>query len=159
MSIQMDLLAQRALHEWKFVLWPQQWAKYTVAETLPWTTARFQLADAKNVPDVPGVYAFLLQPDIPVGMPASYVMYVGRTGRSLRTRFKEYLAEADAPAGRPHIQRLLKPYSGFLYFAAAPVQTPLTPDEVEEALLRSLLPPVNKAFPAEVSRIERAFRG
>jgi hypothetical protein len=153
----LDLVAQRALHEWHLVLWPARWAMYTVTETLPWTSVQFNAASASSVPDTQGVYAFLLQPGVPAGLSASYVMYVGRTSRSLRTRFKEYLAEANAPTGRPRIQRLLQTYPAHLHFAAAPIVGPLTPDEVEDALLKSLSPPINTDLPAEVRRIERAF--
>jgi excinuclease UvrABC nuclease subunit len=153
----LDLAAQKALHEWRLVLWPLRWQGYSVTGSLTWVSTEFNDNSVSAVPNVPGVYAFLLHPGVPPGLNVSYVMYVGRTGRSLRIRFREYLRESSDPAGRPRILRLLQPYAGFLHFCCATVESPLTPNEVEEQLLSSLLPPVNEQLPAEVSRVMRAF--
>lgn len=151
-----DFVAEAKLHRHSLVLWPANWKNFKHGSRLRWQTKPFVKASLPRIPDKPGVYAFLIQPAI-ADLQVAYLMYIGQTDRSLRTRFGEYLKEMDRPMGRPAVSVILNLYIGYLHFCCAPVELPQSPLRVEERLIAAFLPPVNRKLPAGVSRIVRAF--
>jgi hypothetical protein len=140
-----------------FLLWPRNWQKWNPPATLKWKSKPFSSASRDSIPKSPGVYAFVLQPRIPPGVPHSLLMYVGMTDRPLRERFCEYLREMTDASGRPAISTMLNMYQGYLHFYCATVAKPATPKEMEDHLLETLAPPMNKQYPATIRRITAAF--
>ena len=84
-------------------------------------------------------------------------MYVGMSERPLRQRFGEYLREMKDATGRPAISTMLQMYQGYLHFYCATVKKPAKPKDIEDHLLETLAPPMNKQYPATVRRIVGAF--
>lgn len=153
-----DLVKEARFHSHMLVLWPHRWAACDPGLQLNWQHFEFRDDQADLVPDVPGVYAFTIEPRIAPAVPSIYLMYIGQTTRqTLRVRFRQYLQEAKSASGRPRVTLLLSTYTGYLHFYCARPATELTPAEVEERLLNAYLPPVNDQFPAEVRRVLRAF--
>lgn len=140
-----------------FLLWPKLWQKWNPPVTLKWRGKPFSGASRSSIPNTPGVYAFVLQPRVPPGVPHSVLMYVGMSDRPLRQRFGEYLREMADPTGRPAINTMLQMYEGYLHFYCAPVIKPGKPKEIEDHLLETLAPPMNKQYPAAIRRITGAF--
>jgi hypothetical protein len=145
-----------ALHKQTLLLWPERWRAFTV--TCPdWDVYPYDVRIAKDIPSEKGVYAFLIQPRIAGNLNASYLMYIGQTGRTLRERFREYLLEAASPKGRPKIRMLLNLYKDYLYFACAVVGPETSPGELESELLNAFMPPMNDELPVEVRSVNLAL--
>ena len=87
-------------------------------------------------------------------------MYAGKTKRTLRQCFKEYLKEMNRESGRPKIVRLLSKYRNNIVFCYSSVQESIpTLSGMEKALIGALIPPCNKEqLPAKVRRIVEALR-
>lgn len=152
-----DLAKQRAPYRWRFMLYPVGWQAYGYKHNLKWLTVRFEKANRLKIPDKPGVYAFLVQPNVGGILNVSYLFYVGETV-SLRNRFGDYLREsAGSDNSRIQLYVLFNEYQGHVLFTYA-----LLPKahrkQVERELLAALTPPLNKKLPATIAAAERAFQ-
>ena len=157
MPNRVDLIKEAKFHTHSVVLWPARWQEYIHSDGFSWQVFPFDTGSTQNVPDSPGVYAFCVHPNV-AALDARYVMYIGETERSLRTRFREYLDESEDPSGRPRLtDMLLNPYKGFLCFVCAALIPPLLPKEIEKGLLNTFIPPMNTQLPSEVRQIIHAF--
>ena len=153
-----DVVSDAKSHEIRLLLWPVRWQQYQLVYSLNWQVFEFNEETIQQIPRDAGVYTFLVQPRIACNLDASYLMYVGKTDRSLRQRYREYLREMANPTGRPQIIDTLIRYSGFVYFSCASVSDQaLTPTQVEDELLKAFMPPNNPTLPVEVRRIRKAF--
>jgi|ERR1700730_10193527 len=144
-------------HWQTLILWPKLWKGWKPPLKLKWEGKRFSPASKGAIPNKPGVYAFVIKPGIPPGVPNSVLMYVGKCDRPLRTRFGEYLREKDDPTGRPAINTMLRMYYGYLHFYCACVDKATKPKKIEDHLIETLAPPMNKQYPAKISRIMGAW--
>ena len=148
-------------HTHQMVMVPRLWTECaTVAATqaLTWQVFPFKEASRTQIPEVPGIYAFLITPGICGDFNVSYLMYVGETERTLRDRFGDYLLEAKSDRIRPKLLRILPLYPEHLMFACATLPTGVAPKDVEAALLEAFMPPGNDRVPASVSRARKAFQ-
>jgi excinuclease UvrABC nuclease subunit len=143
-------------HRQTILLWPRIWQKCNPPIKLAWKRKTFTPHSAAQIPTAPGVYAFIVQPGVPPGLPFAVLMYIGMT-HSLRERFRAYLREMDDPSGRPAILTMLNMYQGYIYFYCASVPKPTKPEVVENHLIETLAPPMNKQYPATIRRIIGAF--
>jgi hypothetical protein len=144
-------------HRETLLLWPKLWQRWNPSVRLRWTGKRFSSRSRNSIPNSPGVYAFVIQPGVPAGIPHAIIMYVGMSDRPLRERFGEYLRERGDPTGRPAVSTMLQMYAGYLHFYCAPVTGRAKPKDVEDHLLEILAPPMNKQYPATIRRITGAF--
>ena len=99
-----------------------------------------------NVPnDRGGIYLFLLKPDIITGL-HRYIMYIGRARRgknfSLRKRCRSYLTDT-----RPLVAPMIELWGKDLYFYYLPIDDDALVSQVEEELLRVIIPPCNSQIP------------
>jgi hypothetical protein len=153
-----DAVSDAKAHEVRLILWPCRWQQYQLDLNLNWQVFEFNYGSTNAIPSLPGVYAFLIQPRLACNLDASYLMYIGKTDRSLRQRYREYLQETMDPSGRPRIIDTLIRYSGYIYFSCATIIDPdIALQQIEDELLRALIPPNNSELPAEVRRIVNAF--
>jgi len=74
-----------------------------------------------------------------------------------RDRYRDYLAERDAPKGRPRVRRMLTKWAGCLYYYYAPVADAGQIAALEAALLDAFIPPFNERFSAKVGHARKAF--
>lgn len=144
-------------HQHRMFLVPRLWDEYPATTPLNWSSYPFGAGSKPLVPDLPGVYAFLIVPGIAGNLNVSYLMYVGKTDRPLRQRFAEYLLEATSDQVRPKLVTTLALYPKHCHFACAPVPAGVDPEAVEAELLAAYVPPGNDRLPAKVSRIVKAF--
>lgn len=148
---------QLKVSEFRFRLSPALWNQYRGPD-LDWKCAPFHSQSLAAIPQAPGVYAFCVRPSIGGNLCGSYLFYVGRTERSLRTRCREYLADAKADRGRPKVQAMMRHFrqTNHLFFCFAVV-----PDgdsaSIEDSLLEATLPPACSQFPASVRPAVNAF--
>lgn len=153
-----DLIALEAITRYghRFVLWPDRWAKLQLACNLDWSIVPFSEASETLLPLALGVYAFLIRPQL-VGLDLMYLMYIGKTDRTFRERFREYLKERDSGQIRPKLLKILPQYPDHLFFAYAEVPAGHSAKDVETALLRAFVPPGNDQLDAEFMRADKAF--
>ena len=148
-------------HLKRMVLSPDHWRNYKTSLTLKWERVQFSRENASQIPDDSvGVYTFLVQPGIAQHPECSYLLYVGKTERSFRSRYDSYLSDwkKGDRSTRPHVTEMLEKWQGFLWFSYAPITQANQIITVEDALLAAFLPPVNRDFPANVSTsVKRLF--
>ena len=96
-------------YEYSFRLSPALWDQYRGPDDLEWKCVAFARPTLEIIPDHPGVYAFCVRPSIGGNLCGSYLLYVGKTVRGLRTRCREYLANAEGDRERPKLLRMPEP--------------------------------------------------
>lgn len=160
-----DLIAEQdeaKTFVYRFILWPKHWRGYidNFGQNFVWRERKFLASETINIPNKPGLYTFIVKPTIANHPSSSYVMYIGKTSRTLRKRFGEYLHEMKRETGRPKIVNILNKYPQNIFFCYAVVEE--NDDEItkkEEALMVGWLPPGNwPRLPAKVHRIVEALR-
>ena len=158
MSQHNDLIALDAIARYghRCVLWPDRWSGLQLTCSLQWQIVPFTEASAASLPDTLGVYAFLIRPKL-ASLDLAYLMYIGKTDRTFRERFKEYLRERDSDQIRPKLLKILPQYPDHLYFAYAAVPPGHSSRDVEIALLHAFVPPGNDQLDAEFTRADKAF--
>ncbi len=152
---QYDLADDYKLHCQTLVMWPIQWQGYKHPASLHWRDVLFSEAGQTKVPYKRGIYAFLIKPGI-ARLNARYLMYIGKTDRTLRTRYGEYLAEKGSDRGRPQVIKLLQRYEGFIHFCYAPVKTTASLSKLEDQLIEAFVPPANNRLPGRIGRLSKA---
>ena len=157
-----DLIAvpdQLSGHDYTFFLWPRQWAAYNLSDSFNWEIHPFRRDQIENIPSDPGIYSFVIQPRVAAHPHCSYLMYVGKTERPLRERFRDYFSERqDVETGRPKIVRLLNQYRDYLHFCCSAIAETDRITEIEKALLNAFIPPCNDEYPAAIRRPMKAFQ-
>lgn len=143
-------------HTVGFRLWPRQWNTIADLNSLSWTSIPFTASNSGVVPTGPGIYSFLINPTHGQN-PQRFLGYVGKAEKGLRTRFKEYLTEAEKFAGRPKIVRMLNVWEGYLDFSYIEVPDPSVIDSLETRLYDAFLPPFNSQFSTHLNRVVNAF--
>ena len=146
------------LGRYRFFLSPALWDQYRGPRSLEWECAPFRRPSLETIPEAPGVYAFCVRPSIGGNLCGSYLLYIGKTVRSLRIRCREYLAKADADRERPKVQRMLRLYyrTNYLYFCFAVVPEG-DPASLESLLQEATVPPACTDYPASVRPAVNAF--
>lgn len=157
-------------HRLNFILNPQNiWQSYNedlrkVTESNKWKEIKFLNDDAsalnsdiKTVPkDCGGVYVFVLKggiiPDIHM-----YIMYVGRVqftdNQNLNKRLHEYFRD-----NRPKIRQMREVWGRYLYIRYLPLKDNCIITQLEEELIRVIIPPCNDSYPKVISKaIKAAF--
>ena len=144
--------------EYKFKLMPTLWDRYSGPDDLEWSCVSFRRDELPDIPDAPGVYAFCVQPSIGGNLCGSYLLYIGKTDRGLRTRCREYLREAETASERYKLQRMLRLFADtdYLRFCFAVVRE-ADPALIESSLLEATVPPACTALPAAVRPAVGAF--
>jgi hypothetical protein len=160
-------------HEVKFRLYPELWENFEFDEfdltTVTWHECKFLNSDGNglsiemsNLPnDKGGIYFFVARsavlPEI-----CNYLMYIGRSkctkAQSLKRRCRNYFTEYNSEECRPRIYRLIKLWGEYLYLRYIELEDNRIIDELEAALINSLLPPFNFVVPNKKIRAAiRAF--
>lgn len=156
-----DLVDHLKSSEQGVVLWKDAWEAYRPKKPdhSNWTVHRFTTGTARLIPQVPGVYAFLVRPGIPLRLESSVLIYIGKADKSIRSRYYKYLREAVDPVnGRPAVTYWLRKYKDFVHFAYAEIRRPGRPHAVERRLLTALMPPANRQFEARLGKAIRVLR-
>ena len=150
------------------ILDPKQWRAFQNQAALQWQSVKFEQASLANIPDVRGIYMFVVQfqdhSALPIRFPLhGYIMYGGITGdasnaRTLRSRFKDYLRDQKR-AKRVQIWLMLNKWKDDIYFHYSPVAPTVDLGALETDLNDAVIPPyVTNDFSAEVREMVRALR-
>ncbi len=149
----MDILK---LSEKKFTLNSDFWLSYPGASH-SWISVKADDAAKTVIPDVPGVYTFVVRPDV-AGHSCEYLMYVGKAEKqSLRKRFMQYLREQSRDKGRVPIQDIFRTFPEHLHFCYVTLVNPKIISNLEKQLLEAFVPPCNQQLPGELQRARAAF--
>ena len=145
-------------HRRTFTLAPRMWQNCNLDVELQWQSVRFGKNYQDAVPtDSFGVYAFVLVPEFTGPPTTAYLLYIGKTKRPFKTRYREYLRyEPDDWATRP-IYRALEKWYDYIWFHFAPMEDPDLLKPTEEALINACIPPCNLKFTGTIGRPIGAF--
>ncbi len=136
------------------MLCPDTWKKYTL--THEWHGQKLDFSKKDQIPNEPGVYTLVLQPGIANHPACSYLMYVGKEEKSLRSRFHEYLTSEKRVTGRPKVFVFLNLYDGFIcfYYIKAKKEEAV---QLEDELTDAYQPPLNTKIKGSMGQARRAF--
>ncbi len=123
--------------------------------SLQWESIVFGESNAHIIPEIPGIYTFLIKHNV-ANHPQRYLCYVGKTERTLKKRYSEYLREAVTISGRPKILRLLNEWEGNVEFCYTLVEKENI-KTLEKRLIDAFVPPFNSNFSANIGRIRGGF--
>ena len=144
----------------KFLLLPEFWEDVTkeIPIKLKWDFKKFSAINKKHIPAEKGVYAFVLVPKYDNFLETKYLFYAGKTNRTLRIRFSEYLNEMKGK-GKPRkkVFKMFKQYKGYLYFYYSEIPNRHDVDLCEEQILNTFVPHVNTSIPEAKIRPELKY--
>jgi hypothetical protein len=130
---------------------------------LVWKRVKFNPNNRKHVPNIRGVYAFIVSGAHVSLPPHGFVMYIGQSGegkpgRTLRLRYADYLAEQKVQK-RPGVHFMLTAWKACIDFCYAEVPDPLVNiKDLEMALNDAMFPPYStQDFTAEIRDVKKAF--
>lgn len=147
----------------QFRLWKTQWDNHPSSISYDWRCVKFERTQQKLVPDVPGIYAFFIEPRIAGFQSHGYLMYIGQAGynsnNTLRKRFQKYLHD-KMELDRSSIYWLLNNWENYIYFYFTELDNQeLDLKKIETTLLDTFLPPYSKrGFSVRISKILGAFQ-
>jgi len=153
-----DLAFHGAIYEVRMQYSTKAWAAAT-SSNHTWTELAFPPNPRSAVPNLPGVYVFLVRPDLFSLLQTSGLLYVGKA-TNLYQRVGAYISEINKRHSfttRPHIWRMLNVWNGHLRYLYTTTSTVTDAENLEDRMLEALLPYFNKEFPAETSSRQRAF--
>ena len=137
-------------HIKKFLLYPKFWSdnKNQIAINLKWRSQVFLPNKLNKIPNKSGIYAFVLRPKYRNLFPTNYLFYVGKTNRTLRERFKEYISEKNG-VGKPRkkVHKMLNQYENYLLFFYAEIAMEKSVNKSERSLLNTFVPHINASIP------------
>jgi len=142
-------------HIKKFILCPEHWEAYRNVK-LDWKKVRFVAAEMKKkLPEKPGLYSFLLQPNVGGHNSIHFLLYIGETTKqTLRERCTDYLPEAKKKKARVTIRSMVRKWPKHLWVYFAAVDDVKIIKQLEEDLLKAYVPPFNQRFTAKVGKAE-----
>ena len=134
------------LHINKFFLYPNYWQlpENQIPIQLDWQFVKFEEINKSKIPSKKGLYAFTLKPGYEGLFETNYLFYIGKTSRTLRIRFGEYINDSKGK-GKPRkkIFSMLKKYSKYLCFYYTPIDVEDDIDSFENILINTFVPHVN----------------
>lgn len=153
-----DLAFHGFIYEVKMNYSTRAWAS-SAPSNHTWVEVDFPPNPRDAIPKEPGVYVFVVQPNLFDLKQASALLYVGKA-TSLYSRIGEYISELSkrfVDSKRPHIWRMVNVWNGHLRYIFTTTQTVAEAEDLEKRMLEALIPYFNKELPAETSQRQRAF--
>ena len=148
------LLGDTRLH-WSFV--PRFWKDSNQTKHLVWSRPRrWDPKKRDDIPQEPGVYAFLLIPSLEGVPQGSYVLYIGKAEQSLRERYGGYANEPKRKNARPRILKMFRTWPKHLWYSYA-VTSKTKANHAELKLRSALIPPINYDIDADLNAAQKAF--
>jgi len=155
-------------YQQKVILDPRQWRAFQNQAALQWQSIKFEQASLASIPDVRGIYMFVVQFQdhsiLPICFPQhGYIMYGGITGHppkmgTLRSRFQIYLRDQKR-SKRVQIWSMLNKWKDDMYFHYSPVAQHVNLGVLETDMNDAVIPPyVTNDFSAEVREMVRVLR-
>lgn len=152
-DIDFNKRADLKFHVRKFFLHPDYWndTSKSININLEWNSYEFSSGNKENIPEEKGIYSFVLKPKYQNFFDTAYLFYFGKTTRTLKIRFQEYLDDqAGKGKPRPKVFEMLNLYKGSLYFYFASINSDDSINECEEKVLNTFVPPINTDIPEAI---------
>jgi len=153
-------LAYMQQHHVQMFYYPQSWARATDNRSITWNSVSFPPSPRRIIPNNPGVYAFVVEPNMFNLQPANGLFYIGKA-TSLYDRIGAYItdnnADYDSSYTRAHIWMMLNQWSGHLKYYYTETSTVAEAEELEDQMIIAFKPPYNKKLDAQTGRAVRAF--
>lgn len=145
-------------HNVEIMFYPEAWDS---VENIPmsWSCEDFPPSPRSIIPDQPGVYAFVVEPDLFSLSAANGLFYIGKA-KSLYQRIGAYTRELRidfSDTKRPRIWLMLDQWNGRLKYYYSVTDHVATAENHEDIMLKALRPPFNKRYDAATSQVMRAF--
>ena len=148
-------------HTYDFTLWPETWEAVDKRFKFKWKYKKFNKSSQMNIPDKPGVYTFIVRPQIANHPACSFLVYAGKAS-SLKKRFGQYLSvQKGTRLHSPKVEQGLEQYAEcnnlFFYYSR---HSRGSIENHEKVLINGFIPPWNdkKTISSSVGNIVRAFR-
>lgn len=154
------LSAEYASYSQRFILHPTSLNDCQLPCAISWDSVPFEEKSYSQVSEKQGVYAFAFKSKNILLPPHSYILYIGKTDRALRTRFREYILDQkeERPKRRPHVWDFVVKWKDSLCFYFAEINDQ-KPEDIERILLDSVIPPRSvRGFSAHVSAAKEIWR-
>jgi len=151
-------LAIEQSHRVKMIFYPTAWASATNSNH-NWTITNFPPNPRNIIPHSPGVYAFVVEPELFDFSASSGLFYVGKA-TNLYERIGAYISEIGkdfSKVRRPHIWTMINRWDGHLKYYFTETATVNEAEDLEDEMISAFRPFFNRAFEAEVSNRMRAF--
>lgn len=123
-----------------------------------WKTKDFPPNPRNSIPKKPGVYIFVVTPDIFNFPPSSGLFYIGKA-TSLYERISSYIGEIDKDffsTKRPNIWHMVNLWNGHLKYHFTTTQNVSEAEALEKEMLNAFRPPFNTQYYGNTSLFERA---
>lgn len=165
-----DMCAEIKTHKLTFVLNPKDvWAsfdkRFVSVINKDWNEIKFLNSNGDGINpainslvpnDSGGIYIFIIRTDI-IPEVHRYILYIGRVkktdNQNLRKRLREYITDT-----RPKIVLMRETWGKDIYIKFLPINDNLVIEELEEELIRVVVPPCNDRYPGITnSAIKLAF--
>lgn len=149
-DIDFNFKGQLLLHIRKFLLYPDFWEEPDnhINIDLNWRKLKFTPENVNKIPELHGLYCFVIKPEIPNFFETNYLLYVGETQRTLKIRYKEYLRDQKGEGKpRPKVYEMLNLYRDYLHFYYAEMEEVSAIEENETKLLNTFVPAINTKIP------------
>ena len=153
-----DIAVQKN-HIVEMMFYPEAWEK-AVHSSRIWKVETFPPTPKSIIPEMPGVYIFVVQPKIFDFIHSSGLFYIGKA-TNLYERISAYMGEIDKDfnlSKRPKIWCMVNQWKGYLDYHYTITKDVSEAESLENEMLNTFIPPFNKQFPAETSSIVRAFK-
>ena len=149
-DIDFDKKGELKNHIRKFLLFPEYWKDIDnqFSIQLNWKSCEFNEGNRSVIPNKKGLYCFVVKPSFNNFFETAYLFYAGKTNRTLKIRFKEYL-DNQKGKGKPRVKvyEMLTLYKDHIHFYFTEIPTKNDVDVCEEKLLNSFLPHINTQIP------------
>ena len=145
-------------HYVKMMFFPDAWDSAQDA-AMNWINVDFPPHPRSDIPDQPGIYAFVVEPKLFSFPPANGLFYIGKA-TNLYQRIGAYIGELSkdfSASKRPHIWDMLNKWSGRFKYYYSTTNNVAEAEVIEDEMIESLRPPFNKQYKAVTSQVMRAF--
>lgn len=159
-QIQQDIndLAFVGSHFVDMLFLPTAWAS-AINSPHVWEKVKFPPMNRGDIPKSPGVYAFVVTPELFDFPLASGLFYVGKA-TCLYDRIGSYIGEQNkrlVDSVRPHVWRMINQWNGHLLYLYTITADVAAAEALEDKMLSAFRPHFNRKFEATVSQTMRAF--
>jgi len=127
--------------------------------SLEWNVSDFPPSDVKTIPDQPGVYVFVVEPNLFGVLPVNTVFYVGKA-TELRDRIRKYIGELNLTprtTTRDKVHKMINRWNGHLKYYYTVTKSVADAEQIEDIMIQSLIPPFNTKYSGEINKAQRAF--
>lgn len=155
---QLNDIAALKNHMVGMMFYPDAWAK-ALHSNRTWKAESFPPLPKNIIPQTPGVYVFVVQPQIFDFVHSSGLFYVGKA-TNLYQRISAYIGEIDKDfnlSTRPLVWQMVNRWKGHLNYHYTITKNVAEAEDLEKEMLNAFIPPFNKQYPAEISAKMRAF--